>query len=249
MNIKNYWTSIDRFSFILILILGLLGVMLSFSVNQKFVLINRHSIFFIISLFIIIFLSQQSDRNIRRIALLGFIILILLLISLFFTEFQVKGAKRWIKLYIFSFQPSEVIKPFFIILTSWGIAQSIKGKNYFLSTTFISFIVLIALVLLQPDLGMTILIASTFFCQLFIAGLPMMLVIYGLFLIISVSVIAYIFLDHVKNRIDSFLGNSDTYQIDLSLMAFKSGGIFGKGPGQGDLKEKIPDANTDFILQ
>ena len=248
MNIKNYWTSIDKLCFILILILGMLGVVLSFSVNQKFVLINRHSIFFIISLFIIIFLSQQSDRNIRRIALLGFIILILLLISLFFTEFQVKGAKRWIKLYNFSFQPSEVIKPFFIILTSWGIAQSIKGKNYFLSTTFISFIVLIALVLLQPDLGMTILIASTFFCQLFIAGLPMMLVIYGIFLIISVSVIAYFFLDHVKNRIDSFLGNSDTYQIDLSLMAFKSGGIFGKGPGQGDLKEKIPDANTDFIF-
>ena len=121
-------------------------------------------------------------------------------------------------------------------------------NTYFLSFTFISFIFLIALVLMQPDLGMTILIASTFFCQLFIAGLPMMLVIYGLLLIISVSVIAYLFLDHVKNRIDSFLGNADTYQIDLSLMAFKSGGIFGKGPGQGDLKEKIPDANTDFIF-
>ena len=95
---------------------------------------------------------------------------------------------------------------------------------------------------------MTILIASTFFCQLFIAGLPMMLVLYGLALILSLSVLSYFFLDHVKNRIDSFLGNADTYQIDLSLMAFKSGGIFGKGPGQGDLKEKIPDANTDFIF-
>ena len=101
---------------------------------------------------------------------------------------------------------------------------------------------------MQPDLGMTILIASTFFCQLFIAGLPIILVIYGLLLIISVSIFAYFFLDHVKNRIESFLGNADTYQIDLSLQAFKSGGILGKGPGQGDLKEKIPDANTDFIF-
>ena len=248
MNIKKFWTSIDKLNFILILILGLLGVLLSFSLNQNILLINRHTIFFIFSLIIIFFLSQLSDRNIRRISLFGFIILSLLLISLFFSEYQVKGAKRWLKLFSFSFQPSEVIKPFFIILTAWCIAQSIKGKKYFLSITFISFIILMALVLMQPDLGMTILIASTFFCQLFIAGLPLMLVIYGLFLIISVSVIAYFSLDHVKNRIDSFLGNADTYQIDLSLMAFKSGGIFGKGPGQGDLKEKIPDANTDFIF-
>lgn len=248
MNIKNFWASIDRLSFILILILGLLGVLLSFSVNQNFILINRHSIFFIFSLIIIIILSQQSDRNIRRIALFGFIFLLILLIALFFSEYQINGAKRWLKIFSFTFQPSEVIKPFFIILTSWGISQSIEGKKYFLLCTFISFIILIVLVLFQPDLGMTILIASTFFCQLFIAGLPMILVIYGLFLIISVSVIAYFFLDHVKNRIDSFLGNTDTHQIDLSLMAFKSGGIFGKGPGQGDLKEKIPDANTDFIF-
>lgn len=248
MNIKVFWTSIDKFSFILILTLGLLGVVLSFSVNQNFLLINRHSIFYILSLIIIIFLSQQTDKKIRRVALFGFIILTFLLISLFFFNYEVKGAKRWLKIFSFSFQPSEVVKPFFIILTSWGISQSIKGKKYFLSSVFISFIILIALVLLQPDLGMTILIASTFFCQLFIAGLPVMLVVYGLILIILVSIIAYFSLDHVKNRIESFLGNADTYQIDLSLMAFKSGGIFGKGPGQGDLKEKIPDANTDFIF-
>ncbi len=248
MNIKNFWYSIDRLNFILIMILGFLGVVLSFSVNQNFLYINRHTVFFILSIIIIIFFSQQNDKNIRRIALFGFIILVLLLLSLLFFENEIKGSKRWLRVFGFSFQPSEVIKPFFIILTSWGIAQSIKGKKLYLSITFISFIILITLVLMQPDLGMTILIAATFFCQLFIAGLPMILVIYGLVLIISVSVAAYFFLDHVRNRIDSFLGNSDTYQIDLSLMAFKSGGIFGKGPGQGDLKEKIPDANTDFIF-
>ena len=248
MKFLKFLIPIDKVNFTLILILGLLGVLLSYSVNQNFLFINRHSVFFIFSVVIIIFLSQQSNKNIRRFALLGFIILTLLLITLFFSEYQVKGAKRWLKIFNFSFQPSEVVKPFFIILSSWGIAQSIKGKKYFLTATFVSFIILIGLVLLQPDLGMTILIASTFFCQLFIAGLPISLVIYGLIMIISFSFCAYLFLDHVKNRIDSFLGNADTYQIDLSLMAFKSGGIFGKGPGQGDLKEKIPDANTDFIF-
>jgi len=248
MKIKNFWNSIDKINFILILILGLLGVLLSYSVNQNFLFINKHSIFYIFSLLIIIFLSQQSDKNIRRFALFGFVVLLILLVSLLFFEYEVKGAKRWFKIYSFSFQPSEVIKPFFIILTSWGIAQSIQGRKYFLASTFILFMLLIALVLMQPDLGMTILIASTFFCQLFIAGLPILLVIYGLLLICSVSIFAYFFLDHVKGRIDSFLGNADTYQIDLSLLAFKSGGVLGKGPGQGDLKEKIPDANTDFIF-
>ena len=248
MNIKIFWNSIDRLNFILIFILGLLGVMLSFTVNQNFLFINRHTVFFIIGMLIILFLSQQNNKNIRRIALFGFIILIILLLSLYFFEYEVKGSKRWLRVLTFSFQPSEVVKPFFIILTSWGISQSIKGKKYFLLVTFVSFLALIFLVLLQPDLGMTILIASTFFCQLFIAGLPMMLVLYGLALILSLSVLSYFFLDHVKSRIDSFLGNADTYQIDLSLSAFKSGGIFGKGPGQGDLKEKIPDANTDFIF-
>jgi len=248
MNIKTFWNSIDRLNFILIFSLGLLGVLLSFTVNQNFLFINRHTLFFFLGMLIILFLSQQNNKNIRRIALFGFIILIILLLSLYFFEYEVKGSKRWLRILSFSFQPSEVVKPFFIILTSWGISQSIKGKKYFLLVTFVSFLSLILLVLLQPDLGMTILIASTFFCQLFIAGLPMMLVLYGLALILSLSVISYFFLDHVKNRIDSFLGNADTYQIDLSLMAFKSGGIFGKGPGQGDLKEKIPDANTDFIF-
>tara|TARA_Y100001970_G_C14214035_1_gene848596 strand:- start:1041 stop:2090 length:1050 start_codon:yes stop_codon:yes gene_type:complete len=248
MKITNFWSSIDKINFILILILGLLGVLLSYSVNQNFLFINRHSIFYIFSLLIIILLAQQSDKNIRRFSLFGFIILLTLLVSLLLFEYEIKGAKRWLKIYSFSFQPSEVIKPFFIILSSWGIAQSIQGKKYFLATTFIFFIILITLVLMQPDLGMTILIASTFFCQLFIAGLPILLVIYGLLLIFSISLLAYFFLDHVKYRIDSFLGNADTYQIDLSLLAFKSGGIFGKGPGQGDLKEKIPDANTDFIF-
>ena len=248
MKIKTFWNSIDRLNFILIFILGLLGVLLSFTVNQSFLFINRHTVFFILGMLIILFLSQQNNKNIRRIALFGFIILIILLLSLYFFEYEVKGSKRWLRILSFSFQPSEVVKPFFIILTSWGISQSVKGKKYFLLVTFVSFLTLILLVLLQPDLGMTILIASTFFCQLFIAGLPMILVLYGLALILSLSVLSYFFLDHVKNRIDSFLGNADTYQIDLSLRAFKSGGIFGKGPGQGDLKEKIPDANTDFIF-
>ena len=104
---------------------------------------------------------------------------------------------------------------------------------------------------MQPDLGMTILVSSTFFCQLFVAGLSIFLVLVAIFFIVSISLISYFIFDHVQSRINSFfggLGGSDTYQIDLSLQAFQNGGLFGKGPGQGILKEKIPDANTDFIF-
>ncbi len=96
MNIKVFWNSIDRLNFILIFILGLLGVLLSFSVNQNFLFINRHTVFFIFSMLIILFLSQQNDKNIRRLALFGFLFLIILLLSLFFLDYEVKGSKRWL---------------------------------------------------------------------------------------------------------------------------------------------------------
>ena len=246
--IENWWQSIDRLNFIFILSLGLTGIVLSFSVSEKFYLINRHSIFFIAGIVLLIFLSQLDDKNIRRISLFGFIFSIIFIFIILFMDFEIKGAKRWIKIYTFTLQPSEIIKPFFIILSAWGISQSINGKKYYLLVSFILFLLLISGILLQPDLGMTMLISFTFFCQLFVAGLSIFLVIFGIVFLITIGLVSFLIFDHVKLRIISFLGGADTYQIDLSIKAFKSGGIFGKGPGQGDLKEKIPDANTDFIF-
>ena len=96
---------------------------------------------------------------------------------------------------------------------------------------------------------MTFLIAITFFCQLFIAGLSMILIIFALVSLLILSAFSYYYFEHIQKRIDAFINpTADTYQIDLSLKAFKSGGLFGKGPGQGILKERLPDANTDFIF-
>ena len=132
-------------------------MILSFSVNENFYFINRHSIFFIIGIFLLIFFSQFEDKNIRRISLLSFLILILMLISIFFLDFEIKGAKRWLKIYNFTIQPSEIIKPFFIILTAWCISQSINAKKNYIIILFLGFIILTSLILLQPDLGMTLL--------------------------------------------------------------------------------------------
>ncbi len=246
----NWWNSVDRVNFTLILSLGITGLILSFSINENFS-INRHAIFFIFSFFLLFILADLNDKNVRRVSLLLFIILISIMILIIFLDYEVKGAKRWFQIFNFTIQPSEIIKPIFVVLTAWCISKSIEEKKFYLSILFIFFILLLVLILMQPDLGMTILVSATFFCQLFVAGLSIVLVLLALIFIILISIFSYIAFDHVQSRINSFLGGiggSDTYQIDLSLKAFKNGGLLGKGPGQGILKERIPDANTDFIF-
>ena len=247
--IENWWVSIDKLNFILIISLGITGVILSFSVNENFYYINRHSIFFISSIFLLVFFSQLGDKNIRRVSLVSFFILIFMLLLVFLLDFEIKGAKRWLKIFSFTVQPSEIIKPFFIILTAWCITQSINSKKYYIILLFVFFAILLSFIILQPDLGMTILIATTFFCQLFVAGLPLILVFVALGFLITMTISSYYLFDHVEKRISSFFDNgADTHQIDLSIQAFQSGGILGKGPGQGILKESIPDASSDFIF-
>ena len=247
--IENWWLSIDKINFILIISLGITGVILSFSANENFYYINRHSIFFIISIFLLVFFSQLGDKNIRRVSLVSFFMLIFILLLVFLLDFEIRGAKRWLKIFSFSIQPSEIIKPFFIILTAWCIAQTINSKKYYIILLFVFFAILLSFIILQPDFGMTILIATTFFCQLFVAGLPLLLVFVALGFLITMTISSYYLFDHVKKRISSFLDSgADTYQIDLSIKTFQSGGILGKGPGQGILKESIPEANTDFIF-
>ena len=248
--LSNWWSSVDRLNFILIISLGLTGLILSFSIDEFFS-INRHTIFFVLSLIFLFILSQFNNKNIRRVSLFAFILLLILMIIIFFLDYEVKGAKRWIQILNFTLQPSEIIKPVFVILSAWCISKSIEDKKFYLPILFIFFFLLLILIIMQPDLGMTVLISATFFCQLFVAGLSLFLVFLAFLFIVFISIFSYFIFDHVQSRINSFLGGisgTDTYQIDLSIKAFQNGGLLGKGPGQGILKERIPDANTDFIF-
>ena len=235
----SWWNSNDRINFFINIIIRITGLILSFSIDQNFSL-NRHTIFFIISIFLLFILADLDNKNIRRISLLLFILLIFFMILILFLDYEVKGAKRWIQIFNFTLQPSEIIKPIFVILTAWSISKSLEDKKLYLPLLFLFFFILLVLILMQPDLGMTVLLSATFFCQLFVAGLSIFLVFIAFTFIIGISIISYFIFDHVQNRINSFLGGiggSDTYQIDLSLQAFKNGGLLGKGPGQGILKE------------
>ena len=249
IDLKKWWQEIDKINFILISILLLFGIILSFSLNENLIIFNKHLFFSIIAFILMIYLSSLEVKTLRRISLFFFIFFILILFLILLLDYQVKGSKRWLKIFGVSLQPSEFIKPFYLMISSWFIIQGINGRNSYLIILIVSFIVVSGLIILQPDFGMTFLIFLAFFSQLFIAGLSIYLVILALLSLCLLSFLSYYFFDHVQNRIETFLNPvADTYQIDLSIRAFKSGGFFGKGPGQGILKEKIPEANTDFIF-
>ena len=248
-NIKFWWKQIDRVNFALILMLAIIGIILSISLSDSYLFLNKHLIFSIIGIFIMISVSCFEIKFLRRFSLLSIILFILILFIILFLDYEVNGSKRWLKIYGFSLQPSEFIKPFFFLLSAWFISQGISGRNSYFVVLIISFVTICGLIILQPDFGTAFLIAITFFCQLFIAGLSMVLMIFALVSLLFLSAFSYYYFDHIQKRVDAFINpTANTDQIDLSLQAFKSGGLFGKGPGQGILKEKIPSANTDFIF-
>ena len=246
--IKKWWKSIDQFNFIIIISLLIIGILLSFSINDSDLFIQKHLLYALFSIIIFLYLSFLQPKTIRRLALLGLIVTTFLMILVLLMNYEVNGAKRWIKISNLSLQPSEFLKPFFLIVSAWFLSKGIEGQKVALYIVFTSFLFLTVLLILQPDFGMTMLFAITFFCQLFIAGLSIILIIIAIILLILLSLFSYFTFDHVKIRIHMFLDSSESFQISKSLSAFKSGGLFGKGPGQGVLKELLPEAHTDFIF-
>jgi len=247
--ISKWWNEIDKFNFIIVIAMISIGLILSFSINEDLVFFNKHLLYSTSAIILMIIISSVDIKSLRRLSLIGLIIFTILLFSVLLLDYEIKGSKRWIKISAISIQPSEFIKPFFLILSSWFLCKGIEGKKIYLNILFFSFFLLVGLIILQPDFGMTFLLSASFFCQLFVAGLSILLVVVFFVMLLTLSITSYYVFDHVNKRINDFIDpTADRYQIDLSLEAFKSGGFFGKGPGQGILKEKIPDANSDFIF-
>ena len=247
--LNNWWKEIDQINFLIIIFLIIIGMILSFSVNDSSAFFNRHLTYALIAVFIIIFLSFLDSKTLRRVALVGILISIILLVAILFVNDEIKGSTRWLRILGYSVQPSEFAKPFFFMLSGWFLSKGIQGQKISMYLVFVTFFLLAGLIILQPDFGMTMLFSISFFCQLFIAGLSLLLVSIAILILLLLSIFSYYRFNHVRKRFDDFFQpSSGTDQIDQSLKAFKSGGLLGKGPGQGTLKESIPEANTDFIF-
>jgi cell division protein FtsW len=195
--------------------------------------------------------SLLSPRNIWRLASVVILASIVAMFLVMIVGVEIKGAQRWIQLLGFSLQPSEFLKVSFAVVSAWLMAK--KKENPSFPGNHIAagvFLFVISLILLQPDLGMTTVVAAIYGIQIFLAGFPLWLVGGLGFLAAGGLVLAYFIFDHVQSRIDRFLNpeSGDSYQVQKSLEAFQNGGLMGTGPGQGTVKLGLPDAHADFIF-
>lgn len=258
-SIKSWWRSTDRQIVISLIILFTFSLMLvttsGSAVASRIGLDEGYfafrQIFYLAAGFgIITLFSSFNIKWLRRFAIFGFILNIILLILVKFFGYEVKGATRWINLGGLSVQPSEFIKPFFSVIAGWIL--SLKFDTDFPSFTvcLILYSIVALLLIIQPDFGMLVLITAVFGIQLFIAGLPIFWIIFSNFIGMFGITIAYFWLPHVTKRINSFLDpdSSENYQVSKSLKAFEHGGLYGQGPGEGAVKQVLPDSHTDFIF-
>ena len=256
----NWWRSIDRNIFITTIILIVIGCLISFVATpsiaikynlEPYYFVKKHLIFTPFAFFFIFFISQFSTIGIKRFFLFIFLISIFFIFYSFFIGTEIKGSIRWTSFFGYSFQPSEFLKISFAIICAWIFSS--KRQFQLINNQIFSFILYLfvsSLILFQPDFSMFVIISFIYFGQLFIRGLKWRWVIFCSLFFSFVSFIAYFLLDNIKIRIDNFLypSTGDNYQITKSLQAIKEGGLLGKGPGMGTVKDNLPDAHTDFIF-
>jgi cell division protein FtsW len=186
----------------------------------------------------------------KRLSLIGTVVFLICLMLVPFIGATNNGAARWIQLPGFQFQPSEFFKPMFIVTTAWLLALRFEDRSLPVMEISFGFLLLVAFLLVrQPDFGQTALIMAVWLVQALLAGMSFW-VLGVLAAAATVGLgIAYLTVDHVSQRIDKFLtGGGDTYQIDKALDCFRAGGMFGVGPGEGQMKFRLPEPHTDYIF-
>ena len=200
---------------------------------------------------VMIAVSILPPAWVRRLAFLLFAAALAAVAATLFVGTEIKGAQRWIGIGGLSLQPSEFLKPAFVVVTAWLLARrSLSGLSPVGPFETGLFAVVIGLLVLQPDIGMVVMVGAVWLGQVFLAGLRLRYM-GGLALLAGVGMLAaYLLFPHVESRIDRFLDpeSGDRYQVTKSIEAFENGGMFGRGPGEGTVKQVLPDAHADFIL-
>ena len=257
--VNSWWRSIDQMLLISIVALLSFSVILVTTTGPSIAtkiglpasyFIKKHLIFVALSILIVILLSFMEKKQIIIFGLLFFTFNIFLLILTKFYGYEVKGARRWISILGFSCQPSELLKPALAIVNAWLLTLKDESFTPAISVSILLYIIVATLIIMQPDLGMLVTITAIWAIQLFISGIPFILIFIALILGISFITSSYYLLPHVAQRINGFLdpNQHENYQVGKSLLAFRNGGIYGRGPGEGVVKQVLPDSHTDFIF-
>src|SRR6185312_11604557 len=258
--LSDWWWTVDRPMLGAIIALMLCGIVLSLAASpavavriglDPFHFFNRHVMFLLPSFIVLIGVSFLSPQQIRRTALIVFVVSIILIVVTLWIGPEVKGSRRWITLLGVNIQASESAKPAFVVVAAWLFAESTKRPEMPATTiALMLLLMLVALLVMEPDFGQTMLILMVWGALFFIAGMRMIWVVglagaagAGLF-------IAYLLVPHVAGRIQRFMNpaSGDTFQVDTAMEAFSNGGWFGLGPGEGIAKRSLPDSHTDFVF-
>ena len=255
-----WWWTVDRWMLGVIALLIFVGVLMSFaaspaaaarmSLGDPFHFAVRQCVFAAAAAFVLISMSMMDVRQVRRAAFFVWLAAIALMIALPFIGHSAKGATRWLEVGGFTLQPSEFMKPALMILVAWMFAEGQKGQGVpGVSIAFGFYLVSVALLLIQPDVGQTVLITVAFGAAFWMAGVPLSWVmLLGAVAVAGLSSTYFMF-PHVASRVDRFLSpdKADTHQVDRAAEAISAGGFFGRGPGEGVMKRHVPDLHTDFI--
>ncbi len=266
LSFYKWWKNIDRIilSFIItFLLIGLFFSLVSTSFiasdkldTNSYFFFFKHLIFVLLGLIIIFIISFLETKILYRFSIYIFFLTLILLILVPFIGIEVKGSKRWIDIFFFPrIQPIEFVKPFYIIMLALIISNK-NLPNFSLKFIFslLLTLLIVSLLIIQPDLGQTLLITFSWITLIFVSGI-------NLIFLMSITTLAIVFLlyvtffipkfEYIKNRILSFF-NSETgthnFQSDKAIESITSGGFFGKGIGEGTLKNNVPEAHTDYII-
>jgi cell division protein FtsW len=255
-----WWWTVDRWILGVVAILIGIGVVMSFAaspaaaarmnIGDPFHFAVRQCVFAAGAAVILVATSMLDVKGARRAAFIIWIIAIAVMMALPLIGHTAKGANRWIEFGGFTFQPSEYMKPALVILVAWMFAEGQKGDGVpGVSIAFGLYLVSVALLLIQPDVGQTVLITVAFGAAFWMAGVPMSWVMLLGTLAAAGLGSTYFLFPHVQSRVDRFFSpdKADTHQVDAAAIAQAAGGLFGRGPGEGVMKRHVPDLHTDFI--
>jgi cell division protein FtsW len=255
-----WWWTVDRQMLAALLGLMLGGIILSLAASpavaariglDPFYFFNRHVAFLLPVIVVMVVTSMLSPRTIRRTALLVFAVSVVLIFITLVYGAEVKGARRWIVILGVNIQPSEFLKPAFVVLIAWLFAESTKRPEMPANSIALALLmVAVTALVLQPDFGQTMLISLVWGALFFVAGMRLLWV-FGLGgAALGGLAVAYMTVPHVTRRIQRFMDPSsgDTFNIDQAIESFLRGGWFGRGPGEGTIKRILPESHTDFVF-
>jgi cell division protein FtsW len=256
----DWWWTVDRAVLAALFGLMLAGIILSLAASppvaarlnlDAFHFVNRHILFLLPTVMVLLATSFLTPRQLRRVALIVFVVsLVLVAVTPFFGA-EIKGARRWLVIFGINVQPSEFLKPAFVVLIAWLFAESTRRPEMPANSSALALLfIVVTLLVMQPDFGQTMLVALVWGALFFMAGMRVIWV-GGLAGIAGVGLIAaYFTVPHVAQRIQRFMdrGSGDTFNIDLALESFARGGWLGRGPGDGTVKRILPESHTDFVF-